>query len=78
LVAISLPAHANGGLRLFTNTAYDERAQRVVTRAWTRVKTVRNRRIRNVRKADPPRKGLREAGCSTHRQDRKARRFYTR
>jgi putrescine transport system substrate-binding protein len=27
--------------RLFTNTAYDERAQRVVTRAWTRVKTGR-------------------------------------
>lgn len=27
--------------RLFTNTAYDERAQRVVTRQWTRVKTGR-------------------------------------
>jgi putrescine transport system substrate-binding protein len=27
--------------RLFTNTAYDERAQRTVTRAWTRVKTGR-------------------------------------
>jgi putrescine transport system substrate-binding protein len=27
--------------RLFTNTAYDERSQRVVTRAWTRVKTGR-------------------------------------
>jgi putrescine transport system substrate-binding protein len=27
--------------RLFTNTAYDERAQRLVTRLWTRVKTGR-------------------------------------
>ncbi len=27
--------------RLFTNTAYDERAQRIVTRLWTRVKTGR-------------------------------------
>src|SRR5215212_4875032 len=27
--------------RLFTNTAYDERSQRIVTRAWTRVKTGR-------------------------------------
>lgn len=27
--------------RLFTNTAYDERSQRVVTRLWTRVKTGR-------------------------------------
>jgi len=27
--------------RLFTNTAYDDRAQRVVTRLWTRVKTGR-------------------------------------
>ena len=27
--------------RLFTNTAYDERAQRTVTRLWTRVKTGR-------------------------------------
>jgi putrescine transport system substrate-binding protein len=27
--------------RLFTNTAYDERAQRIVTRQWTRVKTGR-------------------------------------
>jgi putrescine transport system substrate-binding protein len=27
--------------RLFTNTAYDERVQRVVTRLWTRVKTGR-------------------------------------
>lgn len=27
--------------RLFTNTAYDERAQRVVTRIWTRVRTGR-------------------------------------
>jgi putrescine transport system substrate-binding protein len=27
--------------RLFTNTAYDERSQRTVTRAWTRVKTGR-------------------------------------
>jgi putrescine transport system substrate-binding protein len=27
--------------RLFTNTAFDERAQRLVTRAWTRVKTGR-------------------------------------
>jgi putrescine transport system substrate-binding protein len=27
--------------RLFTNTAYDERSQRAVTRAWTRVKTGR-------------------------------------
>ncbi len=27
--------------RLFTNTAYDTRAQRLVTRAWTRVKTGR-------------------------------------
>jgi putrescine transport system substrate-binding protein len=27
--------------RLFTNTAYDERAQRAVTRLWTRVKTGR-------------------------------------
>lgn len=27
--------------RLFTNTAYDSRAQRLVTRAWTRVKTGR-------------------------------------
>ena len=27
--------------RLFTNTAYDERSQRIVTRLWTRVKTGR-------------------------------------
>jgi putrescine transport system substrate-binding protein len=27
--------------RLFTNTAYDDRAQRTVTRLWTRVKTGR-------------------------------------
>jgi putrescine transport system substrate-binding protein len=27
--------------RLFTNTAYDERSQRTVTRLWTRVKTGR-------------------------------------
>jgi putrescine transport system substrate-binding protein len=27
--------------RLFTNTAYDERTQRLVTRLWTRVKTGR-------------------------------------
>jgi putrescine transport system substrate-binding protein len=27
--------------RLFTNTAYDERLQRTVTRLWTRVKTGR-------------------------------------
>lgn len=27
--------------RLFTNTAFDERAQRIVTRLWTRVKTGR-------------------------------------
>jgi putrescine transport system substrate-binding protein len=27
--------------RLFTNTAYDERTQRTVTRLWTRVKTGR-------------------------------------
>jgi putrescine transport system substrate-binding protein len=27
--------------RLFTNTAYDERAQRIVTRLWTRIKTGR-------------------------------------
>jgi len=27
--------------RLFTNTAYDERVQRTVTRLWTRVKTGR-------------------------------------
>ena len=27
--------------RLFTNTAYDERSQRAVTRLWTRVKTGR-------------------------------------
>jgi putrescine transport system substrate-binding protein len=27
--------------RLFTNTAYDDRAQRIVTRLWTRVKTGR-------------------------------------
>jgi putrescine transport system substrate-binding protein len=27
--------------RLFTNTAYDDRAQRTVTRQWTRVKTGR-------------------------------------
>jgi len=27
--------------RLFTNTAYDERAQRTLTRLWTRVKTGR-------------------------------------
>ena len=27
--------------RLFTNTAYDERSQRSVTRLWTRVKTGR-------------------------------------
>jgi putrescine transport system substrate-binding protein len=27
--------------RLFTNTAFDERAQRAVTRLWTRVKTGR-------------------------------------
>ena len=27
--------------RLFTNTAYDDRAQRLVTRLWTRVKTGR-------------------------------------
>jgi putrescine transport system substrate-binding protein len=27
--------------RLFTNTSYDERSQRTITRAWTRVKTGR-------------------------------------
>jgi putrescine transport system substrate-binding protein len=27
--------------RLFTNTAYDDRSQRLVTRLWTRVKTGR-------------------------------------
>jgi putrescine transport system substrate-binding protein len=27
--------------RLFTNTAYEERAQRVVTRLWTRIRTGR-------------------------------------
>jgi putrescine transport system substrate-binding protein len=27
--------------RLFTNTAYDERTQRLVTRIWTRVRTGR-------------------------------------
>jgi putrescine transport system substrate-binding protein len=27
--------------RLFTNTAYDERSQRILTRLWTRVKTGR-------------------------------------
>ena len=27
--------------RLFTNTAYDDRAQRLITRLWTRVKTGR-------------------------------------
>ena len=27
--------------RLFTNTAYDDRSQRTVTRLWTRVKTGR-------------------------------------